>query len=579
MAETIGLVSALVGLASELFVSVLRTCEFISSAQGLSSEAPILYWKFRVEAIRLRAFGSFWGLDGRNRNAIETEEVVYEVVYGILRKMQTLFGDVQLMSQKFGFESIALIESGNEVEDAKDSHKSRWSSKFKWAFSDKGKASTLLKDIRELNDGLYTLLRISELRAVDFVAQSQILRASADSGAAGVLKSALVEDCLPSPSSPMRISYSTRQLLLGATAQHSIDEQGAEIVAPAGTIVQSLHASTLQTSPDNVNQYLRDIDSKTRTLAQYEAESHTKNVTGTETVLIEWKDVDTSNPFLALIANRIDALANLLSVNTIKPSDFRVLDCVGYFHDVYHSRYGLLFRLPPFAAPNLPATLNDILARQSSLRLPELGDRFALAQAISQSILRLHDCGWVHRGLRASNILIFKSRTDTASFMLRKPLIVGFTYSRPNDPKESTLEYSKPSDENDLYHHPDILRSNPFMQGSQKYLRYEQRHDLFSLGIVLLEIGLWDQAKAFKKPKYTPEKFLEKLVTAYVPLLGHRMGATYRDVVLELLTGSENVNSSCQDSKTNTQPDGVDIDTRDNAYWPSLISRLMQCRA
>jgi hypothetical protein len=114
----------------------------------------------------------------------------------------------------------------------------------------KSKANILVDDVRELNDGLYALLRIAELRAVDLVAQSEILRASA-AAAAGALQNAVAEDW--SPSSTHRNNKSRRQLMLAANAQRLIEEQSAQVIPPPGTIAQPSPAFTLQTSSDNVS--------------------------------------------------------------------------------------------------------------------------------------------------------------------------------------------------------------------------------------------------------------------------------------------------------------------------------------
>jgi hypothetical protein len=106
------------------------------------------------------------------------------------------------------------------------------------------------------------------------------------------------------------------------------------------------------------------------------------------------------------------------------------------------------------------------------------------------------------------------------------------------------------------------------------------RHDYYSLGIVLLEIGLWDQITTMWKPKYTRQNFLEKLQSSYVPKLGPKMGAVYRDVVARLLS-----------TYTNFPPDQnvpagtVDIsmtDVEDSAHnltdW-SIATELLKCAA
>lgn len=265
--------------------------------------------------------------------------------------------------------------------------------------------------------------------------------------------------------------------------------------------------------------------------------------------MIEWKDFDRTNPHLRLISRRVEGLAQLLSSEAEKPISFRSLDCIGYFEDPDRPRYGLIFSpLPAMAQTTLPVSSHDILLRSSPGLLPHLGDRFRMAEKIATSVIRLHDCSWVHAALRSSYILFFYNTNDRLANVspenihLNSPYVTGFTYSRPSDPAESTLEYSQlqQSSDHGLYRHPSIQRSNVAMFGnatSAEHVRFRQRHDLFSLGIILLGIGLWEQVVQLWKEKYTPEKFLEKLLTAYVPALGHKMGAIYRDVVWELLAG------------------------------------------
>jgi hypothetical protein len=58
--------------------------------------------------------------------------------------------------------------------------KSSLASKFRWAFTDKAKFKTLLTDLRDLNDGLHSLLRLAEFSVVNSATQSRALRATND---------------------------------------------------------------------------------------------------------------------------------------------------------------------------------------------------------------------------------------------------------------------------------------------------------------------------------------------------------------------------------------------------------------
>jgi hypothetical protein len=139
----------------------------------------------------------------------------------------------------------------------------------------------------------------------------------------------------------------------------------------------------------------------------------------------------------------------------------------------------------------------------------------------------------------------------------------------------------------DIYRHPEIVkaRGNP---GASDAIRLQQRHDLFSLGIILLEIGLWEQIKALWKEKYTPSAFLTKLLTGYVPRLGHKMGTIYRDVVSDLLNmhieqhkSTAEVASFLSMSRSEMPADekknqGKDLDELD---WWNVVVRLEKCKA
>jgi hypothetical protein len=75
---------------------------------------------------------------------------------------------------------------------------------------------------------------------------------------------------------------------------------------------------------------------------------------------------------------------------------------------------------------------------------------------------------------------------------------------------------------------------------------YCKSFDIYSLGIVLLELGLWKVLQSFHKPHYSAERFREKVVIQNLaPNLNSKTGRLYREVVercifaREDLTGAE----------------------------------------
>ena len=296
--------------------------------------------------------------------------------------------------------------------------------------------------------------------------------------------------------------------------------------------------------------------------------------------------------------------------DTVKP-DFRVLDCLGFVKDSTkeHPRFGYLFRLPDGAVAKPPTSLYDILSRGSDGLLPDLGDRFELAKVLAASVLRLHDCGWVHGGLDSANVAFFWYKEKTPeqasspttkelgspfaevpayvpilaskapSIRITRPYLLGFTYSRPTDPAETTLEWTAnpvPTAANprSLYRHPCLHLQSParpaFVQGGgSTSVARRQRLDLYSLGLILLEIGLWERLDAMWKPKYATNavEFVQKLLRVYVPRLSHRTGATYCGVVRALLGDREWEDDNWQKGEM------LEKD------WAEIISGLAICRA
>ncbi|KAF3358237.1 hypothetical protein VdG1_03014 [Verticillium dahliae VDG1] len=74
---------------------------------------------------------------------------------------------------------------------------------------------------------------------------------------------------------------------------------------------------------------------------------------------------------------------------------------------------------------------------------------------------------------------------------------------------------------------------------------YRKSHDIYSLGLVLLEIGWWKVLSTYYKPHYSAERWRDKVVLpVLVPGLASKTGRLYRDVVERCLTVHEDMSSS-----------------------------------
>ena len=200
-------------------------------------------------------------------------------------------------------------------------------------------------------------------------------------------------------------------------------------------------------------------------------------------VLIEWKkytlDLNPHSKWNQMIQGRIMQLAMLLGSSN-KPHEFRSPHCLGYFVDPEEDqyRYGLVYEKPKGTSPTARAvSLLDLLTIGVK---PSLTARIKLAHAVASSLLYLHAVDWLHKGLRSDSILFFPSPGDEPDYT--NPTLAGFDYARPDRPGEQT-DPPPENSEHDIYRHPSSL--------NRATSRSRKSYDVYSLGIVLIEIAHW----------------------------------------------------------------------------------------
>lgn len=114
------------------------------------------------------------------------------------------------------------------------------------------------------------------------------------------------------------------------------------------------------------------------------------------------------------------------------------------------------------------------------------------------------------------------------------------------------------------------------------YLRYRlclcPEFDYYSLGIVLLEIGLWSSLRKMtadweKDSVYmdpSPENLQKRLLTSKVPKLGPLLGANYRDAVKLCLEGAFDV----AHTEGSERSKALQI-----SFKQLVVDKLAECRA
>lgn len=273
---------------------------------------------------------------------------------------------------------------------------------------------------------------------------------------------------------------------------------------------------------------------------------HQPNDAKSETVLIEWVTYDREDldeKFVHL--RRLDQLARMMNSATLRHPDLHTIDCLGYIDDLPKSRYGLVYKSP---RPT-HATLHALIAG-TDLKTPDLDERVRLARTLAVALWSLHALDWLHKSLCSHNILFFPSATTTAATQptataamvpdISTPYLVGFDASRPDLDIDMSVATRNPGPSilNDLHRHPSSL------SGLSARRPYCKSYDIYSLGLVLLEIGLWKPLQTYYKPHYSAERWRDRVVLpVLVPGLGNRTGRVYREVVERCLMTPDDISS------------------------------------
>jgi hypothetical protein len=171
-----------------------------------------------------------------------------------------------------------------------------------------------------------------------------------------------------------------------------------------------------------------------------------------------------------------------------------LLHLIGYFEEAEHSRFCLLFALPThfgpvdIETPRMPSItmLSDLLFSPYE---PSLEVKYRLAYNVASAVFDLHAKGVVHGNVVASNILFIehqsqsKSRMDLSEINMRQSFLASYDLFSDNATETSEGSGSSTS----LYRHlldPRVTRYTHLTSESKSL-------DLYSLAILLLEIGLW----------------------------------------------------------------------------------------
>jgi serine/threonine protein kinase len=310
------------------------------------------------------------------------------------------------------------------------------------------------------------------------------------------------------------------------TYQHISNSKGIEHTIKTRLALK--HMTRLVLDHADIEREGRNINPASIKTEKRFGQHHLGTIHGTENsrpILIEWRNYGHSagETVNQQIFKRMKSITGLLSQRV--PRQFQALECCGFYHDASRRAFGIVFEIP-HQADTLqcePVSLNSwINSTKQLVYQPPLERKFKLALTIANAVHEFHSVGWMHKNLNSLNIAFFPPKERPNLQLASEPYIIGFHHSRRDDPYTFTERVIEANIED--YHFPEYL---------QNRRRYRREFDYYSLGLVLLEIGLWKTLKLITETwdNMDSEETSKKLLESRVPLLSQSMGTLYLEAV------------------------------------------------
>lgn len=281
----------------------------------------------------------------------------------------------------------------------------------------------------------------------------------------------------------------------------------------------------------------------------------TSDVLNGDNVLVECRThgADANVAQLKISASKV---AQILAAAGSQALKTHVLQSVGYAYLHSPKREIQLFLKYPVGL-DVPRTLRWALTMTP---LPSINTRLELCRQLATAIFYTHTSGLVHKSIRPESILVFQKKESAEQANASKNstgvlFLTGFQLAREDTPTTVSSTQGNQNWEYDIYTHPS--RHSP---GT----RYTMAHDIYSLGVNLLEIALWDsfiifdtheRARIFNNEaleggrvicdnlkagdKEAGKRMKELYEMAAKALLPISMGCCFSDIVLDCLGAVE----------------------------------------
>ncbi|OCK99631.1 uncharacterized protein K441DRAFT_673186 [Cenococcum geophilum 1.58] len=564
-----------ISLSLQLFKGCLAAFSLVVDAKIFGPDAAVFRCMLKLDEFRLRTWAQNAGiLDGRLDERLN-EALINET----LSTIRTLLSDVTVLKTRYGLEYVPsdTIDSASSgtaearpdtmpaelgfldapkilrvqdsiLENQKLPGARGLIKRIRWASLDKDRFVNLARDIGTLIQKLEGLLDSANQRAIArdmSLLHCELVNTIRNISALG----------------PLRVA---------ASALYGDNSIVSSIAVGRGIVLESESTGNQTSGPASLNSLgLLLSPDQERTIRVVRTNGNRGlGVFNGQRVYLEFKEYEPKDVAASWLQTRAKSLSAFLGSDC--PECFHSLRCLGYFNDIQKSRYCFLYRYPA-TTQGTPSTstLQDLL--QNNSIIPSLTTRFSLAVELANTVLYLHSAGWLHKNLRSENIVFFLPTPDlpTLSF----PYVMGYQLARIDCNNEIT-EQAPNNREADMYRHPETL-------GETRRSRFRGRFDVYSLGMVLLELAYWyPLSRIFNGvidlancSNYQLRRLQDVVLSEGSGILAQvkfRMGDTYCEVAKACISGS----FSSQDSTE------TDLDDREElaAFFRSIVQKLETCK-
>lgn len=552
---------------TQMYADTKRSYEQVVQTNISNRQLSSTFLKLRIQKDRFIAWGIEWG----DSNSSQSGDIdgsldragISDLVASIMSSIRELLDEADRIQPQ---RSLSDIKGGSVLK-----------AEAQWDMKELTRLNDIVKDITASIDTLCDLSRTQQvLRRTPSVGDEKLLLPKP-----GTIKSSEKDVQLLSKI-PRRSSASSpldSPALAFTTRIDSSRIRMARISTAPGPSPPS-YDSVAAGSDDRIFAFL--VTSPGRK----SSDDKSQNTQLDKPVLLDYGSIGTNNPTEAQLPcpQRYKELFTALaspqqgSVGNTYTGTMRLL---GWFEDPRRSRYAFVYEVPGFlpSAPigsggtTSPHSLLSFLqhgADTDSTNMPTLEDRFRLAFNLASSVLHLHAKGLCHRNINSTNVLFFANEATPSSpddklwktGVIRRPYVASFDQcadDAPSDHQEPLMS--------SIYRHPETQRG--------ERSAYKPTYDIYSLGLILLEIGLWMPLGRLWKAKYVRWSFKSRLQSIYIKKLAAKCGSTYMRLVEYCLRAADRV-PEAGDSLQGFSEDSRLPRLHTEFYW-KVIKELERC--